>query len=598
MSSSSVVACLPSLALAVAFLAVSSLPAAEPRAPMIGFRLDGTGIFPADCKPPTDFDGVKGVNLVWRVALPNHSSSSPIVVGKRVFVVCAAGWPESQDCAVLLCFDADTGRELWRSELDEFAVMPEGQAKEARDVRKEYYGRIRLLNRLVFEYQSADDARKEGILKEAASIGVTKKECFDRNTWGTGSAEQQAFNDRDFSGKLRKVCGYSPITWSPSCLDINMPTPVSDGRRVFVYTGRRTVHAFDLDGHLLWQVWQSDAPYNGHYPEDLANSPMIVDGLLLMYCFDHLWAYELDTGKLRYKTESKVPHRHGMGHPVLLNLPLQNKAPSPAGAKTEQALYLWTGDLVRIRDGKILCKSVAPLSCAALSGDGIDRVFLGTHGGGSEAGGDRRDWMFPGEGQGGTLGVQFTLDGDTATASKLWFTPKNMTYKQLGAYPIFLNDCLWIDSGHVVDSQEGKAIFTPKQRLNFAYNGSILAGGHIYGIPESGINAGSGGAGGLGPARDITLECVVGKVGNRALGEVRKCPIEFFPKAITEPAKREQVIALTGRDRWHEFYGWHHAYVAPFASGNRLFIRTFDYLYCFGDKSLPFEPSKAFQPER
>jgi hypothetical protein len=32
----------------------------------IGFRGDNTGIFPADCKPPAEFDGVKGKNLVWK----------------------------------------------------------------------------------------------------------------------------------------------------------------------------------------------------------------------------------------------------------------------------------------------------------------------------------------------------------------------------------------------------------------------------------------------------------------------------------------------------------------------------------------------------
>jgi hypothetical protein len=566
---------------------------------MIGFRGDGTGIFPADCTPPTEFDGVKGECLAWKVPLPNHSNSSPIAVGRRVFVTCAAGWPEAQDTALLLCFDADSGKEVWRRELDEFATRPAAEAKEARALRAEYHRRIRTLNRLLCEYQSADDARKAAILEEAKPLGGGKQESFDRYSWGTGSAEQAAFNGRalgegrSFGDQLRKVCGYAPITWSPLCLDMAMPTPVSDGRRVFVCTGRRTVHAFDLEGNVLWQVWQSDAPYNYHYPEDLAGSPVVVGDLLLMYCFDHLWAWELDTGRLRYRTESKVPGRHGMGQPVRLDLPTGQGA-------TEPALFLWTGDLVRLRDGRLLCRDVAPVSCAELAGDGVDRVFLGIGGGGG--GHKERKWQFYGmqheAKEGGALGVQFTLAGDAAEAEKLWFNARNDGYKTLGNYPVFHGGRLWLDSGHVVDPRTGRATSTPKQRWNFSYNGTVLAGGHIYGIPESGINAGSGGAGGLGRQRGITLVCTVARLGAEGVEAARQCPIEFLPEEIMEPAKREQVVALTGRARWHMWYGWHEAFSAPFASGNRLFIRTFDHLYCFGTKGEPFRPSRAFEGEK
>ena len=566
------------------------------REAMIGFRRDGSGVFPDDCKPPTDFDGVKGTNLVWKVALPNHSNSSPIVVGRKVFVVCAAGWPEGQDCAALLCFDADTGRQLWKRDLDEFATFPPDRAGEAREVRKEYWRRIRRLNTLLFAYQTAEAAGKAAILKEAAAMGVAAEKSFERNGWGTGSAERAVFNDRSFADKLRKVCAYDPITWSPLCLDVNMPTPVSDGRRIYVYTGRRTVHAFDLDGNLLWQVWQSDAPYNYHWVTDCANSPVIADGLLLMYCFDHLWAYQTATGQLRYATKSGMPHRHGMGSPVLLDLPVAG-----GGGRTERAIYLWTGDLVRARDGKVLCKSVAPLDCAALGGDGADRVFLGVHGrssGQAPTGAEPRNWLFPGRDQGGTLAVRFTLAGDTAAAKELWFVAKNDGYKQLGAYPIFRDGLLWLDSGHVAETLTGQAVSAPRSRVNMAYNGSIAAGGCLYGIPESGVNRGSGGAGGLGTRRDVTLVCTVARMGDRRIEDVHLCPIELLPSAITDPAGRARAIAMTGRDRHHEWYGWHGAYSAPFASGNRLFIRTFNALYCFGDKGRPFAPSRAFEAAR
>jgi hypothetical protein len=56
-----------------------------------------------------------------------------------------------------------------------------------------------------------------------------------------------------------------------------------------------------------------------------------------------------------------------------------------------------------------------------------------------------------------------------------------------------------------------------------------------------------------------------------------------LPATFTEPAKRAQVIALTGLDRHRRFYGWSAGYGTPFAAGNRLFIRTFNTLYCFAN---------------
>jgi outer membrane protein assembly factor BamB len=560
---------------------------------MIGFRGDGSGVFPG-CTPPTEFDAITGKNLVWKMPLPNFSNSSPIAVGNKVFVTCADGWPEGQDCPQLLCYDGNTGKELWRRDLDEFATRPEAEAKEAKEIRKEYHQRIRRINTLMYEYQKADDTRKETILGEVKPIAGDQKRNFDRNSFGTGSAEQALFTVRDFAEKLRKICGYAPITWAPTCLDITMPTPVSDGKRVFVFTGRRSVHAFDLDGKVLWQVLQQDAPYNGHYPEDLANSPLIIGDLLVMYCFDHLWAWELDSGKLRWKAESKVPHRHGMGHPVRLNLPV-------AKGQTEPVLYLWTGDLVRLRDGKVLCRDVAPLSCASLSSDGVDRVFLGINGGGaSEAKGAKRNWQFTGESQGGGLGVRFALSGDTATAEKLWFNAKNDGYKVLSHYPLYREGRLWLDSGIAVDASTGKVVMTSKipQSKGIGSNGFILAGGNFIGVQEDGINEGSGGAGGLGVQKDRIQMVTVAKVGQDRLESVISCPVELLPATITEPSKRAQVIALTGLDRHRKWYGWSGSYGCPFASGNRLFIRTYNTLYCFGDLKEPFTPSKAFEERK
>jgi hypothetical protein len=53
--------------------------------------------------------------------------------------------------------------------------------------------------------------------------------------------------------------------------------------------GRRSVHAFDLDGNVLWQLRQSDAPHPGHWPGDLANAPFASGNRLFIRTFNALY---------------------------------------------------------------------------------------------------------------------------------------------------------------------------------------------------------------------------------------------------------------------------------------------------------------------
>ena len=61
-------------------------------------------------------------NLLWKSELSGRGSSSPIVVGGKVFVTAYAGYgnpeqPGSQEQLVreLLCFDLANGKQLWKA---------------------------------------------------------------------------------------------------------------------------------------------------------------------------------------------------------------------------------------------------------------------------------------------------------------------------------------------------------------------------------------------------------------------------------------------------------------------------------------------------
>lgn len=197
----------------------------------------------------------------------------------------------------------------------------------------------------------------------------------------------------------------------------------------------------------------------------------------------------------------------------------------------------------------------------------------------------------------GDLGLRLTLTGDQARLERSWFHARSADgYKHLGNYPIFQEGRLWLDGGEVLDAATGKllsSVKTPSGK-GIASNGAIVAGGLVIGVQDDGVNASSGGAGGLGIHRDLTLMATVARLGRDRYEDVRSCPIELLPATYTEPGKKAQVVALTGLDRHRKWYGWSAGYGTAFASGNRLFIRTFNTLYAFGAAGAPFTPSTAF----
>ncbi len=73
-----------------------------------GPRGDGTS---AEKQVPVKWDATKGEGVAWSAEIPGEGHSSPIVLGKRVFVTSAMPTTEER---LLLCLDRDTGKELWR----------------------------------------------------------------------------------------------------------------------------------------------------------------------------------------------------------------------------------------------------------------------------------------------------------------------------------------------------------------------------------------------------------------------------------------------------------------------------------------------------
>ena len=90
---------------------------------------DGNGISPDTQPLPVTWSDKE--NLIWKYAMPGPGSSSPIVVGNRVFVTCWTGYGVDRDNVGdekdlrrhLICLDRDCGKPLWDKSIE--PVLPE-----------------------------------------------------------------------------------------------------------------------------------------------------------------------------------------------------------------------------------------------------------------------------------------------------------------------------------------------------------------------------------------------------------------------------------------------------------------------------------------
>jgi hypothetical protein len=90
---------------------------------------NGSGISADTAPVPLTWSEKK--NLKWKAKLPGPGSSSPIIIGNRVFVTCWSGYGtdsrqlgnQSDLKRHLVCIDRRTGQEMWSKAVD--AVLPE-----------------------------------------------------------------------------------------------------------------------------------------------------------------------------------------------------------------------------------------------------------------------------------------------------------------------------------------------------------------------------------------------------------------------------------------------------------------------------------------
>ena len=217
-------------------------------------------------------------NVEWKAPIPGRGWSSPVVVGTRVFLTTVTTDGPSKQPQLGVDFSNDYIAELEKQGLSEEEVLAR---LNARDIEK----------------------------PEEVSLHYFLY-CLDLAS-GRVRWRQEFHAGRPPIGRHRKN-------------SFTSETPVSDGRRVYVYAGSLGLYAFDLDGRLQWKTPLEAYPV--YLDFGTGGSPALHDNLLVIVNDNEqeqfIAAYDTRTGKRVWRTKRDIflasdPRKSGWSSPFI-----------------------------------------------------------------------------------------------------------------------------------------------------------------------------------------------------------------------------------------------------------------------------------------
>ncbi len=201
--------------------------------------------------PPTVEYATK--NIRWMTELPGRSTSTPILVGDRIYL---AAEPD-----LLVCVDKTSGRILWSAANNYYEALPADQ----RQTNPAFVMRV---DPLVAKLKSEPDRVARMSLRREIQESLVKIDAdrFEMN----------------FDGHFAAHFGI---------VGFSMPTPVSDGEHVYVWSGLGVAACYDLDGRRQWITRVPTGPL------EYGSSPALADGVLAVF-LGKLHGLDAKTGKL------------------------------------------------------------------------------------------------------------------------------------------------------------------------------------------------------------------------------------------------------------------------------------------------------------
>jgi outer membrane protein assembly factor BamB len=200
----------------------------------------------------------KSENVEWVTPIPGRGWSSPIVAGGKVFLTTVTTEGASKSPQTGTDFSNDYAAELMKQGLGTEQVLERLRARD-----------IELPDEVVLHYFLY---------------------CLDVQT-GAVSWKQEFHTGRPPGGRHRKNSFVSE-------------TPVTDGKRVYVYVGNLGLWAYDLAGRKVWSTPLE--PFPIYLDFGTGGSPVLQGNRLLILSDNEkqqfVAAFDTDTGKLAWRT--------------------------------------------------------------------------------------------------------------------------------------------------------------------------------------------------------------------------------------------------------------------------------------------------------
>jgi len=535
-----------------------------------GWRGDTSGVW-SDSKPPTEWDGLSGKNIRWKIELPSRSVASPVFGRDRVLVLSE---PDRVQCYAL----AD-GKLLWEDRLSAIDVVADEAERPA--WREKFAEAWSLLI-------NENPYTVGGLIQlDRISDPAKRKRC------------------ESLFGELKKVQLSPPQGWA-EC-GYTVATPVATEDRVIVRHCSNVICCYDWNGKRLWLA----RPNPGNDPRRYGGagslmeySPLqIVDDMVICnwiptygemglkrgdmvtylndnklasvpaekafdnrggargYAREALVAFDLATGKERWRSD------------WLRSGGAMSYAFVPMTVDGERLIVTGGGEVVQAKDGKVVLRDLGwggYANCPVVTKDpatGKDNLLVWCEG---------QHWYAPRDGQ-WVYVYRITRKGEEFVAEKLWEWGRGLGIPGTShpRSPVVADGKIFTCGykfGHIFDLTTGNVLYgaanaaiTESGRKGFPgfnsvvstsdYLNPLIAGQYLY-LPKG----------------DGSMQ--VAKTELDANGQ----PILLHLNRLTRAATKVNPFSSEERQNYNSI-------ATPNIWNNCLFIRTYRWLWCIGETS-------------
>ncbi len=211
-----------------------------------------------DQKPPLSWSETE--NVLWKSPVPGRGHGSPTVVGDQVFLVTA---DEKLGVQSVLCFDRNTGKQIWKTDVHKGGLTKKGNGKSTQGSTSVACDGTRLF----VNFLNSDAIFTTALTRDGDQIWQTRITDYTvHQGYGSSptlhgplvivSGDNKGKSGGVVAGLNRKT---GSVVWKhsrPSTANYSSPIvlPVA-GREQLIMTGCNLVSGFDpLNGEKLWEI--------------------------------------------------------------------------------------------------------------------------------------------------------------------------------------------------------------------------------------------------------------------------------------------------------------------------------------------------------